>query len=113
MPGVARVLQHFGDADAGAHERGVDRLVQGNRAARIGGVIVADQRHRRLAKILERRPLAEKLRIDRNAELLAVRFSRCLLEQRNDPFVGRPGQDGAADDDDVVAGLLPQRCADL
>ncbi len=75
MPRVARVLDHLRHPDARAHERRVDRLVEGDRAARIGRVIVADERQRRLPEVLQRRPLAQEFGIDRDAESGAVLFS--------------------------------------
>ena len=47
-------------------------LVQRHGAAGIRRVVVADERERRLAEILERRSLAEELRIDGHAESVAV-----------------------------------------
>ena len=113
MPGVARVLHHLGDADAGADERRVDRLVERDRAARVGGVVVADQGQRRLAEILERRPLAQELRVHRDAEAVAVLLARLALERRDHQLVGRARQHRAADDDDVVVVLVAQGSADL
>ena len=72
VPRVARVLHHLGDADAGAEERRLDVLVERLGRRRVGGVVVADQRQRRMAEVLERRSLAQELGVDRDAEALAV-----------------------------------------
>ena len=72
VPGVARVLDHLRDADAGADERRVDRLIERDRAARVGRVVVADERQRRLAEVLQRRAFAQELGVDRHAEAVAV-----------------------------------------
>ena len=68
VPRVARVLHHLGDADARADERRVDRLIERDRAAGVGRVVVADERQRRLPEVLERRAFAQELGVDRHAE---------------------------------------------
>src|SRR3989441_1479490 len=113
VPRVVRVFHHLGDADAGADERRVDRLVEGNGPARVGCVVVADEGERGLAEILERRAFAEELGIHRHAEAVAVLLAGLALERRDHLLVRRPRQHGAADDDDVVVRFVFQRGANL
>jgi len=68
----ARVLRHLRDADAGADERRIHRLIQRDRAAGVGRVVVADEVSRVAAEVPERRPFAQELRVDRYAEAFAV-----------------------------------------
>ena len=113
VPRVARVLDHLGDPDAGAHEGRVDRLVERDRFACIGGVVVADKRQRRLPKILDRIALTQELRIHRHTETITVHFARRALERGDDDRMSRSRQHRAAHDDDVIRRLVPQRLADL
>ena len=85
VPRIARVLDHLGDADARADERRVDRLIQGDGAAGVGRVIVADERERRGPEILERGSLAQELRVDRDAESLAVRLAATRARAQESP----------------------------
>ena len=80
---------------------------------RVRGVVVADERQRRMAEVLQRRPFAKKLRINRDAESFAVFLARMCFERRDDVIVGRSRQDRASDDNDVICGLVPERIADL
>ena len=113
MPRVARVLDHLGVADAGAEERRLDVLVERLGRRRIRGVVVPDQRQRRLAEVLQRGAFAQELGVDRDAEPFAVLLAGCPLERRNDVPVRRPRQHGAANDDDVIGGLVAKHRADL
>jgi hypothetical protein len=72
MPGVARVLDHFGDADGRRHHRRIDALVQRDGSCSICGVVVPDERERRLLDVLDGAAFAQELRVDRNAEVRAV-----------------------------------------
>src|SRR3954469_5326439 len=113
VPGVARVLHHLGDTDAGADQRRVDRLIQRDGAAGVGGVVVADQSQRRLAEILERRALAEELGVDRHAEAVAVFLARGAFERGDDHAVRGPRQHRGANDDHVIVLLAANRGADF
>ena len=110
---LLRVLGHFGDADARADERRIDCLIECNRAARVGGMIVPDERERRLTEVLERHPLAQEFRIHRDAEPLAVRLSRRALERRDQDFVRGARQDGAANDHYMIPVDHGERAPDL
>ena len=94
-------------------ERRVDRLIERDRAAGVGGVVVADESERRLPEVLQRRSLAKELRIDRHAEPFAVLLAGGALERRDDHVVRGSRQHGAPDDDHVVGGLLRELVADL
>jgi len=109
VPRVARVLDHFRHADARAHERRVDRSVERDRAARVRGVVVADEGQRRLPEVFQRRAFAEELRVHRDAESFAVLLAGFTLECGDDHAVRRARQHRAAHDDDVVAVLVAQR----
>ena len=74
---------------------------------------MADQCHRRIAEIRDRGSFAQELGIDRHTEILAVLLSRGPLQRRDDDAVGRAGQHGAANDDDVVGGFVFEHLADL
>jgi hypothetical protein len=72
LQGVARVLHHLGDADAGAKERRLDVLVERLGRRRVRGVVVADECQRRLAEILERASFTQELGVHRDPEPFAV-----------------------------------------
>jgi len=113
VPGVARVLHHLGDTDVRADERPQSIAYTRDGAARVGGVIVPDQRERRFAEVLERGAFAEKLGVDGDPEPLPVLLARRALEHRDDDPMRRAREHGAADDDDVVTRFVLQRRADL
>jgi hypothetical protein len=76
-------------------------------------VVVADQRERRLAEVLERGAFPEELGIHRNAEAFTVLLARRLLERRNHVTVGRARQHRAPHDHHVIRGLVAQHGADF
>ena len=88
------------------HHRRLDLAVERFGRLRVRRVVVADQRHRRMAEVLDRRALAQELGVHRDAEPGPVLLARRPLERRNHHLVRRPRQHGAADDDDVVAVLV-------
>ena len=95
-------------------ERRVDALVERHRRGGVGRVIVADQRQRRMADVLDGAAFAQKLRVDRHAEAGSVSLARCPLERRDHRLVGRARQDRAANHDDVILDSLsaaPRRSA--
>src|SRR5581483_4911 len=113
VPGVACVLHHLGDADARADQRRIDRLVQRDRSARVGRMVVAHERERRLAEIFQGGAFAQEFRVDRDTEPFAVLLARRSLERRNHHLVRRARQHRAADDDDVIIRLGCEHLANL
>ena len=83
VPGVAGVLDHLGGADAGGHQRRLDLAVQRFGRLRVRLVVVADQRHRRIVEVLDRRALAQELGIDGDAEPYPVLSCPTPFERRN------------------------------
>ncbi len=113
VPRVARVLHHLRDADARADERCVHALVERDGAARVGRVVMADQREGRLAEVSQRAALAEELGVDGDAEALAVLLARGLFQRGDHHFVRRAWEHRATHDDDVVRRFCPQLLSDL
>ena len=113
VPRVARVLHHLGGADAGRHHRRLDLRVERLGRLGVGLIVVADQRQRRVAEVVDRRALAEELGVDRDAEAGAVLLARGPFERRNHDVVRRARQHGAADHHHVVVVLVRERLADL
>jgi hypothetical protein len=113
MPGIARVLDHLGDADGGTEERRVDVLIQRLCRRGVGGVVVSHQRQRWVAEVADRRALAQELGVHGDTEPVPVFLARGGFEHWNDGAVRRAGEHGAADDDHVVVVLVAKHLADL
>ena len=76
-------------------------------------MVVADQRQRRLAEVLERRALAQELGLTETPKPSPYFLPDVALERRDHDVVRRARQHRAADDDDVIAVLVRERLADL
>ncbi len=72
-----------------------------------------DQCQRWIAEVGDRGSFAQELGIDRDTEVAAIRLARGALEGGDHDAVRRAGKHRAADDNDVVGGLVFQRLTDL
>ena len=95
------------------HERRIHLGVERLGRLRVRLVVVADERQRRIAEIVDRGAFAQELGVHGDAEAGPVLLARRPLERRDHDLVRRAGQHGAADDDDVIAVLVSERLADL
>ena len=63
-------------------------------------------------EVLDGSPLALEFRIDADVEVLAGRLARCLLEERREFLLGRPGDDRALDHDRMLVRGAGKHLAD-